>query len=192
MSARTEHVSEIDAVRERAILASLAGFPFLLVFGCAWIAAGALSGVVPPRVAPWLYVCMGVPSTPIALLLDRRLGYLPAADPDPLLPLALQVLFVQIVAFPVIMIVWSAAPGLVPAAFAAITGAHFLPFQWIYRTKVYGILGVVVSLGSFLLAVFSKGRANQLTGLFVGGSLVIGAFAVRAHAKATWLRRSGR
>jgi hypothetical protein len=187
-----EPVSEIDAARERAILASLAGFPFLLVFGIAWLAAGALSCVVAPDVAPWLYVFMGFPATPIAILLERRSGYLPASRPDPLLALTLQILFVQVVAFPVIMIVWSAAPHLVPVAFAAIAGAHFLPYQWIYRTKVYGILGVVVSLGSFLLAIALKRRALQATGFFVGASLLTGAFAVRSHAKATWLRRGSR
>ena len=72
------------------------------------------------------------------------------------------------------------------------TAAHFLPYHWIYRTKVYGILGVVVSLGAFLVAMFSKGRAIYFTGFVVGVSLLVGAFAVRAHARATWQRRSER
>jgi hypothetical protein len=130
--------SEIDALRDRAILSSLAGFPFLLVFALVWIAAGALSYVVPRDIAPWIYVLLGMPAAPIAITLERRLGYVPAAKPDPLLPLTLQIFFVQIVAFPAILLVWDAAPEYVPVAFAAVVGAHFLPFQWIYCTSLYG------------------------------------------------------
>ena len=63
--------SEIDAIREQAILASLAGFPILLVFGIAWIVAGALSFVVPREFVPWVSVLLGVPAMPIALALER-------------------------------------------------------------------------------------------------------------------------
>jgi hypothetical protein len=120
-------------------------------------------------------------------MLERRLGYVPAAKPDPLLPLTLQILFVQIVAFPAILLVWDAAPQYVPVAFAAVVGAHFLPFQWIYRTSLYGFLGVVVAVGPFVLAVLAGQSAMHYTGFFVGGVLLIGAFIARSHAKATWL-----
>lgn len=52
------------------------------------------------------------------------------------------------------MLVWSLAPDYVPVAFAAVVGAHFLPFQWVYRTPLYGILGVVVAVGPYVLAAF--------------------------------------
>ncbi len=181
-------VSEIDAVRQQAILSSLAGSPFLLVFSFVWIAAGSLSYVVPRDVAPWIYLFLGFPAMPIAIAFERRVGYIRAAEPDPLLPLTLQILFVQVVAFPAILIVWDAAPQYVPVALAAVVGAHFLPFQWVYRTRLYGFLGVVVAGGPFVLAVFFGERAMHDTGFFVGGALLIGAFAARSHARATWLQ----
>lgn len=178
-------------MRQHAILASLAGFPFLLVFGLVWLAAGALTYWVPQSIAPWVYPGLGGLAMPIAMALERRLGYVPAANPDPLLPLALQLLFVQIVAFPAILLVWDAAPDFTPVAFAAVVGAHFLPFQWLYRTKVYGVLAVVVAVGPYVLAVLFGERVLHYTGFFVGGALLVGAFAVRAHAAATWVA-SGR
>lgn len=179
--------SEIDAVRERGILSSLAGFPFLLVFGVVWLTAGALSCWVPLSIAPWLYPGLGGVAMPIAMAIERRLGYVPAANPDPLLPLTLQLLFVQIVAFPAFLIVWEITPHYMPVAFAAVVGAHFLPFQWVYRTRIYGVLSVVVAVGPFVLAVLYGNRALHYTGFFVGGALLIGAFAVRSHAKAVWI-----
>ena len=128
---------EIDAVRQEAILSSMAGFPFLLEFAFAWSAAAVVSYWVPREVAPWVYVFQGFPAMPIAIALERRLGYVRPTKPSPLLPLTLQILFVQVVAFPVVLLVWDQAPHYVPVAMAAIVGAHFLPFQWIYQTQLY-------------------------------------------------------
>lgn len=186
--------SDIDAVRQQGILASLAGFPFLLVFAFVWMLAGALSYVTPIDIAPWVYVCLGLPAMPIAIALERRVGYVRAANPDPLLPLGLQILFIQIVAFPAILLVWDASPEYVPVAYAAVVGAHFLPFQWIYRTPLYGVLGVVVAIGPFLLVLIVRERALHFTGFFVGAALLVGALCARAHAKSTWIQagRPGR
>jgi uncharacterized protein DUF7010 len=184
-------VSEIDALRQQAILSSLAGFPFLLVFAVVWMAAGTLSYLVPRDVAPAVYLFLGIPAMPLAMALEKRVGYVRATGPDPLIPLTVQILFVQVVAFPAVLLVWDAAPQYVPVAFAAVVGAHFLPFQWIYRTRLYGFLGVVVAVGPFGLAVLFGARAMHYTGFFVGGALLVGALAARSHARTTWLE-SGR
>ncbi|MGQ0552832.1 MAG: DUF7010 family protein [Planctomycetota bacterium] len=178
--------NDIDSVRRQAILSSLAGFPFLLVYSVVWLVAGVASYFVPADFAPWLYVLLGMPATPVAILLERRWAYVPAPQPDPLLPLTLQLLFVQMVAFPAILLVWDFAPTYVPVAFASIVGAHFLPFQWVYRTRIYGVLGVAVSLGAFALAVLAEDQALHYTGFLVSFLLLIGAVGVRAHAQATW------
>ncbi len=180
-------MSDLDALRQQGILASLAGFPFLLVMGIAWIVGGALSYCVPVSLAPWIYPCLGGAAMPIAITLERQMGYVAAPNPDPLLPLTLQLLFVQIVAFPAILLVWDAMPNYMPVAFAAVVGAHFLPFQWVYRTKVYLALGIVVAVGPYILAVLVGPSVVHYTGFFVGATLLIGAFLVRSHAAAIWL-----
>jgi hypothetical protein len=99
----------------------------------------------------------------------------------------LQVFFVQVVAFPAILLVWDLAPHYVPVAFAAVVGAHFLPFQWIYQTNLYAYLAIVVAVGPYVLAIFFGSRVLHYTGFFVGSVLLVGAFLVRAHARATWV-----
>lgn len=124
-----------------------------------------------------------------AILLERRTGHVPAPDPDPLLPLTLQILFVQIVAFPAILLVWDRTPALLPVAFAAIVGAHFLPFQWVYRTSLYGVLGVIVAVGPFALAFVSGEDVLHYTGFLVGPVLIAGAFFANSHAAVVWRAR---
>jgi hypothetical protein len=177
----------LATVRRDAIVASLAGFPFLAVFSVVWTASGVLSFVVPSSIAPWVYIVLGLPAMPLAIALERRMGYVRATSSEVLGPLTLQILFVQIVAFPAVMLVWSAAPAYVPVAFAGVVGAHFLPFQWIYQTRLYGILGVVVAVGPYLLAAVIGTRALHYTGFLVGASLAVGAYFARAHARSTWL-----
>ena len=178
---------EIDAIRERAILSSQAGFPFLVVFGASWFTAALLSYILPLEIAVWLYPLLGFPATAIAVAWERRVGYVAADKPDPLLPLALQINFVQVVAFPALLLVWDQKPAYLPPAFAAVVGAHFLPFQWIYRTIIYGVLGVLVALGPFVLVLFFDDGALHYTGFLVGTILLVGAYFVRSHAQRTWL-----
>jgi len=59
---RDSPVVGIDTVSERAIVASLASFPVLLVFDVIWPAAVALSYAAPRHIAPWKYLC---PVTPV-------------------------------------------------------------------------------------------------------------------------------
>ena len=187
LGAPLDRTTDLDVIRQQGILSSLAGFSFLLVMGLAWIAAAALSYFVPIGFAPWLYPCLGGLTMPIAIALDRKLGYIAAPTPDPLLPLSLQLLFVQIAAFPAVLLVWDSMPNYMPVAFAGIVGAHFLPFQWIYKTKVYCALGIVVAVGPYILAVLVGPQVVHFTGFLVGTALLIGAFLVRSHAAATWL-----
>ncbi len=180
----------LDALRRQAILSSLAGFPFLLAFGLAWIAAGVASYFLPREIAPWVYPFLGLPATAVAIALERRMGYVPAPKPDPLLPLAMLINFIQIAAFPAYLIVWDQKPEYMPAAFAAVVGAHFLPFQWLYRTGLYLALGVLVALGPFALVIVSGDRALHYTGFLVGGVLLAGAILARSHARRIWRGRA--
>jgi hypothetical protein len=176
---------DVDSLRRQTILSGVAGFPFLLVYGVIWIAAAALTYVVPEVIAPWTYILLGAPAAPLAIALERRVRYAPPPDPDPLLPLTLQLLFVQIVAFPVALLVWNLAPHFLPVAFAAVVGAHFLPYQWVYRTRIYGVLSIVIAAGPYVLAVLFGKASMHYTGFLVGPILLAGAFAVRRHADAT-------
>ena len=94
-------------------------------------------------------------------------------------------------AFPAILMVWDQTPEYVPVAFAAVVGAHFLPFDWIYQTTLYRILGVVVSVAPFVVLIFVRERALHYTGFVVGTAILAGAFVARAHARARWRSTRG-
>jgi hypothetical protein len=82
-------------------------------------------------------------------------------------------------------------PEYVPVAFAAGVGAHFLPFDWIYQTTLYRILGIVVSVAPFVVLIFVREKVLHYTDFVVGAALLVGAFMARAHARATWRSTRG-
>jgi len=49
-------------------------------------------------------------------------------------------------------------------AFAVVVGAHFLPYQWLHMTKLYGVLAIAVSAGAYGLAVLFGEAALHFTG----------------------------
>jgi hypothetical protein len=177
----------LDVARRESALSSGAGFPFLLCFGVTWILAAVSSFVVAQTTAAWIHLLQGVVVMPVAVGLQRLLGYPRASRDNPLMPLAAQIVFIQPVAFPAFIVVLVLEPAYVPVAFAAVVAAHFLPFGWLYRTPVYVVLGVVLSAGVFGLAAVFGLRSLHYTGFFVGACLLVAAFFARAHAAA--LRR---
>ena len=174
----------IDEARRDSVLSARGGFPFLLCFGTTWLIAGALSYVLPMNVAAWVYLLQGFVAMPGALLIPRLFKYPKAAADNPLTPLALQLVFIQPVAFPVFILMLEVQPRFLPAAFAAVVGAHFLPFSWMHRTNAYTVLGIVVSVGAFALAILFGRQSFHYTGFFVGATLLAGAWFVRRHALA--------
>jgi hypothetical protein len=177
-----ERVWSVEEARNESVISARAGFTFLLCFSITWIAASCVSFYVPVKTAAWVYLLQGVVAMPAALLLQKLLRYPPASPDNPLTPLALQLVFIQPVAFPAFILVLGIAPAYVPAAFAAVLGAHFLPFSWLHKTNVYTVLGIVVSAGAYALAVALGTRSIHFTGFFVGAALFTTAFVVRAHA----------
>jgi len=176
-------VSEIDAARHDAITSAGAGFPFLCAFGLAWTAAAALSYAVSPETAAWIYLLQGGPAVPLAFTIQKLMGYPRASRANPLLPLSLQLLFVQPVAFPVFLLVLSFSPAYVPVAMASVVGAHFLPYQWLHMTKLYGVLAIAVSAGAYAIAILFGEASLHYTGFYVGACLLVGSGFAHAHAR---------
>jgi hypothetical protein len=73
---------------------------------------------------------------------------------------------VQVVALPAMIVVYSLNPAYVPAVFAAIGGAHFLPYAWLHRTRLYIVLGLAISFGSLLLTMVLGEKAFPYVPLF--------------------------
>ena len=150
-SAQSEATSLSDA-RASASASSAVGAPWLLAFSGSIAVVAALSFVLAPRPTALVTLFQGGVALPVAFALERRMGTGTLSKEHPLWSLAMQMMFVQIVALPAVIMLYPDRPELVPAALAAVAGAHFLPYSWLHSTPVYTWLAIALSLGSWALA----------------------------------------
>lgn len=158
-------VGDLDAARADVTRSSGGGIAFLVAYGTTLLIAGVLAFFLPVPIAALVILFQGGVALPLAFIIERRL-YPPMASDNPLRSLSIQLAMVQVVALPAVIVVYTLNPIWVPAIFAAIGGGHFLPYAWLHRTRVYIVLGVVVSLGSFLLMVMFRAEAFPFVPLF--------------------------
>lgn len=167
--------------RDAARFANLGGYVFMLVHGLTWIVASILSYALALEAAALVYLFQGLVAFPASLVVERWLGYPLLGKENSLTPLFVQVASIQIVALPAVIYVFDLDPRLVPAAFAAVAGAHFLPYVWLMRTPIYGALAVFTALAPWaLLATLGRDAAFNVVGFVLGAGLLVAGVAVRA------------
>lgn len=174
-----------DVERDESLVANRGGFSFLFVHGWTWIAAAALSFVLPIKVGALVYLFQGFVAFPASLLLERQLGYKTLSTKEnSLVNLFVLIAVAQGLALPASIVVYNLDPLYLPVVFAATNGGHFLPYSWLHRTRAYVFLALVASFGPFALLVAAGAEASfHASGLLVGVVMLISAWYVRGHAE---------
>lgn len=144
-------MTNLDRARDDVSASSAGGAPFLISFGVTLAVCAVASLYVERQLAAMMVLFQGGIALPAAFWLERKMGAGPMAADNPLRSLSIQMAMSQIVALPVVLVVYSLNPGGVPLAMAAIGGGHFLPYAWLQRTAIYAVLGVVVSIGALVI-----------------------------------------
>jgi hypothetical protein len=166
--------------RDAARSANLGGFTFLIVHGVTFALAGLASFALELEVAALAYLFQGIVAFPLSLLLERAQGFRMLGKENSLTPLFIQVASIQLLALPAVIYIFELDPRFVPAAFAAVAGAHFLPYVWLQRTPIYGVLAVFMSFVPWgLLILLGRDGAFHATGLVAGAALLVAGIAVR-------------
>lgn len=170
-----------DSERDESLVANRGGFSFLFVHGWTWVAAAALSFVLPLKIAALVYLFQGFVAFPASLVLERLLGYRTlSAKENSLVTLFVLIAVAQGLALPASIVVFSLDPRYLPVVFAATNGGHFLPYSWLHRTRAYVLLALAAAFGPFaLLVIGGPDPAFHLSGFLVGAALLLTAWYVR-------------
>ncbi len=129
---------------ERARLAGLTargvGMPIAgMLF---WLAVAAFTRTMPLKSALlWSYISTGA-VFPVGLLLTRAFGGDLFAKSPTLTPLGLLFNAMQLLFWPVIILVHRVSPEWVPYVMATLFGSHFLGYAWLYRSRGYAVLAL--------------------------------------------------
>jgi hypothetical protein len=150
---------DLDRARQEVSRSSAGGAAFLICFGTSLLICAIATFYVPVKQAALMVMFQGGVALPAAFVLERKLAWGRMAKENPLNALSVQLAMSQIVAFPIVIAMYSLRPGAVPLAMASIAGGHFLPYAWLQRTNVYVWLAVAVSAGALVLQVMLHAAA---------------------------------
>jgi len=110
----------------------------------------AFAGLQPRALAAFFVIATAV-VYPLGWLLDRACGGDLFARGHPLSGLIAMMAATEAMGFPMMALLFRDEPALLAFALAAMLGAHFVPFGWLYRSPAYYALGVGTVLLSAVL-----------------------------------------
>jgi hypothetical protein len=123
------------------------GLPMIFTGVLFWLVAG-LAGFLDHAITVWVYLYgIGV-IFPVGILVAKLMKLDMLAADNPLAVLSGVVGGMQILFAPVILLILFQLPDYIPFAVGVLTGAHFLPFAVIYKSKAYIFQSIATVAGA--------------------------------------------
>jgi hypothetical protein len=120
-----------------------------------------------------LVLIAGGPLLPMAFLLSKLFKTPWKIVGNPLQTLGLWLNIAQLFYFPFLILVLIKMPDYFLVVYAIITGAHFFPFAWIYKTNWFAIFAGIIVVGVLALGLVLRNDQMYLTAVFTSISLFI-------------------
>lgn len=178
----THHERQFGELSAALASSSKRGLPMILTGVLFWLVAGA-AGFLDHTVTVWVYLYgIGV-IFPVGLLVAKGMKLDMTAKGNPLGVLAGVVGGMQVLFAPIVILVLFQLPDYVPFAVGVLTGAHFLPFAVIFRSKAY----VFQSVATVAVAAITGFALNDSTFLVTPFAVMI-AYLVTCF----WLARESK
>jgi hypothetical protein len=115
----------------------------------------------------------GAPLLPMAFLFSKLLKTSWKITDNPLQTLATWLNIAQLFYFPFLIFTLIKMPDYFVMVYAIITGAHFFPFAWFYKTSWYAVFAGIIVLGVLLLGLVLGNGQMYLIPVFTSVSLLI-------------------
>jgi hypothetical protein len=164
----------IDELRVNLSVKSKNGLDFTLSAGIIWI------------IIAWIWTLdfksydksvftfiVGVLMMPLAFLFSKLFKTTWTNRGNPLQPLGLWLNFSQLFYFPFLIFSLIKFPDYFVMVYAIITGGHFFPYAWFYKTNLYAVFAGTISLGSMALGLMLPVEKMYLIPILMSVSLII-------------------
>lgn len=100
---------------------------------------------------------------PIAMFISKLLKVDPFVKLPPLSYLGAILAGVQIFYWPIFILLFKISPAWIPFSMAILFGSHFIPYGWLYKSKAYYFIGIMMPFLGCLLALLGKEISYQYT-----------------------------
>lgn len=130
-------MKSLQQLQRELSISTAKGTPMLYAGILFWFLAGLSYFFIPEDVRFWVYIYGVGIIFPLGILISKFLKKDLFVHDNPLSSLAGLLGAMQILFIPVVLIFIAKNPAIIPYVLAVLTGAHFLPFSWVYQTKWY-------------------------------------------------------
>lgn len=100
-----------------------------------------------------LTFCLTAPLVPLAYMISKLIKAEFSAKDNPLNNLGILFSANQFLYLLIAMWVYPTVPSKMVMVLAIIFGAHLLPFGWLYKSKAYFVMSVVISLTAMIIGI---------------------------------------
>lgn len=160
-----EQIKVLDSLRDDCARQQKKGVHFILASVIIWVAIlGVHLTGLPILTKNLLTFCCTAPLMPIAYFFSRVLKIDFRDKGNPLTNLGLLFSLNQIFYLLIAMWAYSAVPEKMMMVIAMIFGAHLLPYSWLYKSKGYLVVAIVVPVLALFLGI---GFAPWVTAAFM-------------------------
>jgi hypothetical protein len=116
---------------------------------------------------------VGALMMPMALLFSKIFKTTWTNKENPLQPLGLWLNFSQLLYFPFLVFSLIKFPDYFVMVYAIITGSHFFPYAWFYKTNLYAVFAGIISISAMMLGLILTVDKFYYIALFMSLSLII-------------------
>jgi hypothetical protein len=165
---------EMNQLRLELSVRAKNGIDFILAASIVWIAITYVWTLPYPSYNKSIITFMvGGVMMPLAILFSKLLKTEWTIKSNPLQPLGLWLNFAQLFYFPFLFFVLFKMSDYFVMVYVIITGAHFFPYAWFFKSVAYAIAAGVISIGAMILGLILTQENYYLIPLFLSVSLLI-------------------
>lgn len=172
----------LDEMRTNQAIQQKKGLHFILASIILWFAIMfvQMSSMRADMKNLWTFCC-SAPLMPVAFFISKILKIEFTNKGNPLTPLGILFSLNQMIYLLIVMWVYPTVPEKMTMVLAMIFGAHLLPFGWLYKSKSYTVLSVIIPIAALLVGLRSP--AYMVAGLMVLFEIVFSVLLVFENKK---------
>lgn len=145
----------LDQLRMDCAAKQKKGLHFILASILIWIAITAVNLTsLPVLTKNLLTFCSTGLLMPLSYFISRIIKADFTNKGNPLTRLGILISLNQLIYLLIVMWAYSAVPGKMVMILAIIFGAHLLPFSWLYQSKSYMILSIIIPITALAVGIY--------------------------------------
>lgn len=152
-----EQLSTLDELRCECAKQQKKGLHFILASIFIWAAVWIVHlTALPIETKNLLTFCVACPLLPLAWVISKIIHVDFQGKSNPLTSLGLLFSVNQILYILIAMWVFSALPEKMLMVYAMIFGAHLMPYSWLYQSKSYMVLSILVPILALIVGLMAQ------------------------------------